>query len=84
VTNLRRTKRPWTRVWSADAIQMAPHRRSVHAKVGRRRGTTIVVTEGNEGVGGLHKGAMTSGNAMARGPGRAKAARAEMSFRRET
>lgn len=55
VTNLRRTKRSWTRVWSADATQVAPRRRSVHAEVGRGRGTTIVTTEGNEGVGGLHK-----------------------------
>ena len=52
-------------------------------EVGRTRGTTEAAAEGEQGVGGLHK-SDDVGERKAPGPGRAKAARAETNFRRET
>jgi hypothetical protein len=55
VITLRRDVRPWMRARPADATQVAPHRRSVHAEVGRRQGETGAAVEGSGEVGGLHK-----------------------------
>jgi len=55
---------------------------SIHAEVGRQRGETGAAAEGNEGVGGPHN-SMDVGERWSAGPGRAKAARVELSFRRE-
>ena len=54
VNPLRRAARPWMRPRPADATQVAPHRRSIRAEVGRRQGETGATAEGNEGVGGPH------------------------------
>ena len=43
--------------------EVAPHRRSIHAEVGRWQGETGATAEGSEGVGGLH----TSADAGERG-----------------
>jgi len=54
VTTLRRAARQRMRARPADATQVAPHRRSVRAEVGRWQGETGAVVEGSRGVGGLH------------------------------
>ena len=54
VITLRRAARPWMRARPADATKVAPHRRSIHAEVGRWQGETGATAEGNEGVGGPH------------------------------
>ena len=54
VNPLRCAVRPWMRARPADATQVAPHRRSIRAEVGRRQGETGATAEGNEGVGGPH------------------------------
>ena len=53
VITLRRAVRPWMRARPADATQVAPHRRSIRAEVGRRRGETGAAADGSGGVGGL-------------------------------
>ena len=58
-------------------------RRSVRQAVGRRRGKTGAEAEGGVGVGGPNT-SEDVGERLATGPGRAKAARVETSFRRET
>ncbi len=55
MTTLRRDVRPWMRARPADATQVAPHRRSIHAEVGRRQGETGATAEGSGGVGGLQE-----------------------------
>ncbi len=50
---LRRAARLWMRARPADATPVAPHRRSIHAEVGRERGETGALADGDEGVGGL-------------------------------
>jgi len=54
VITLRGAARWWMRARPADATQVVPHRRSIHAEVNRRQGTTGAVVDGNGGVGGLH------------------------------
>ena len=51
-------------------------------RVGHRPGTTGAAADGSEGVGGPHTSADV-GERVAPGPGRAKAARVDVSFRRD-
>jgi hypothetical protein len=55
VNPLRRAARPWMRARPADATQVAPHRRSIHAEVGQQQGETGVAADGNGGVGGPNR-----------------------------
>jgi hypothetical protein len=55
---------------------------SIHAEVGQRQGETGAAVDGNGGVGGLRT-SFDVGERVASGPGRAKVARVELSFRRE-
>ena len=57
VTTLRRAARPRMRARPADATQVAPHRRSIRAEVGRRQGETGAAADGDGGVGGLRTSA---------------------------
>jgi hypothetical protein len=52
VSTPRRAARPRMRARPADATQVAPHRRSIRAEVGRRQGETRAAANGNGGVGG--------------------------------
>jgi hypothetical protein len=54
VIPLRRAARLRMRARPADATQVAPHRRSIRAEVGRRQGETGAAADGSEGVGGLN------------------------------
>jgi hypothetical protein len=54
VTTARRAARWRMRARPADATEVAPHRRSICARVGGRQGETGADADGNEGVGGLH------------------------------
>jgi hypothetical protein len=54
VTTHHRAARPRMRARPADATQVAPHRRSIRAEVGRRQGETEAAADGDGGVGGLH------------------------------
>ncbi len=58
------------------------HRRSARSEVGRRQGTTGAEADGNEGALGLHT-SDDVGERVAPGPGRAKAARVGVIFRRD-
>ena len=66
----------------ADEHEGGSAQKSIHAEVDRRQGETGAAVDGSEGVGGLHT-SVDVGNGVAPGPGRAKAARVELSFRRE-
>jgi len=58
-------------------------RTSVRVEVGERQGETgAIFAEGNEGVGGPRR-SVDVGDGVAPGPGRAKAARVDVNFRRE-
>jgi hypothetical protein len=77
VTRLRRTTRLRVHVSSAQGAE------NKHSQRGKppARGTGAVAAGGRESEGGI--GAVTSGNEVARGPGRAQAARVDGTFRRE-
>jgi len=77
VTRLRRTTRMRVHVLSAQGAQ------NKHSQRGKppARGTGAVADGGRESEGCI--GAWTSGNGVAAGPGRAKAARVDGNFRRE-
>jgi len=68
VTTPRRAARLRMRARPADATAVAPHRRSIHARVGGRQGETGADADGNEGVGGLN----TSGDVGERGGARTR------------
>jgi hypothetical protein len=78
----RRAARLRMRARPADATVVAPHRRSIRARVGGRQGRPELTPTGTRESEGCIR-AKTSGNGVASGPGRAKAARAGVSFRRE-
>lgn len=61
VITLRRAARPWMRVRPADATQVAPQRRSVHAEVDQGKGRPELRSTGTRESEGCI-GAATSGN----------------------
>ena len=67
--------RSWMHAW--------PAQKSVLIEVGQRRAMSIAEADGVEGVGELQS-SEDAGEPKATGPGRAKAARVGMGFRRET
>jgi len=86
VITLRRAARSWMRARPADATQVVPHRRSIHAEPRRGRPTARGDRSRGRWAAGESEGcvrASTSGQRVAPGPGRAKAARVGVSYRRE-
>jgi hypothetical protein len=55
VITLRRAARSRMHARPADATQVAPHRRSIRAEVGRRQGKTEAAADGHEGFGRPHR-----------------------------
>jgi RNA-directed DNA polymerase len=62
-----------------DARAAGTEKKSARTEVGQRQGTTGAVAEGDGGVGGLHT-SWDVGERLALGPGRAKAARVDVSL----
>ena len=76
------------RVTNSDELASRVHampgkEQALGDEVEHRRGTTEAAIDGDQGVGGLRKSNDAGERTKAPGPGRAKAARAETSFRRE-
>jgi len=61
VITLRRAARSWMRARPADATQVVPHRRSIHAEVDRRQGETGAAADGQRGSRQGCVRALTSG-----------------------